>query len=121
RGTRAGCEQADQAKSERRPCHFVTRRNEVQLSPISPAAAASGCCRTTGVSLGQPILPADARIDLRAAALLPLLRARVECDQAEARAPALGPFEVVDQRPVEIAADVGAQPQRVVQRAEVID
>src|SRR5690606_14984369 len=51
-------------------------------------------------------LPADRLEDPRALFGLARLRHAVDCDQAEVRGPALGPLEVVDERPMEVAAHV---------------
>ncbi len=60
------------------------------------------------------------RIEMRARLRRALQRLVVDVHQAEALGEAVGPFEVVEQRPGEVAADVGALPDRVVHGAQML-
>src|SRR5438132_5966495 len=63
---------------------------------------------------------ADARIQMRARPQRTLLRDGVHLDQPEPRLPALRPLEVVEERPVEVAAHVGAAADRLVDRRDMV-
>ena len=66
-----------------------------------------------------------AGIELRARFRRALERAVVDVDETETLGEAVGPFEVVEQRPGEVTADVGALLDRVMHgtqmRSEVVD
>src|SRR2546427_8838509 len=68
----------------------------------------------------QRVRAADGRKCIRASTQLALLSGHVEGQQPESRCPSLRPLEIVDERPVEVSANVGALLDCLMNRRDMV-
>src|SRR5262245_7547341 len=84
----------------------VPRSIPIPSSHPAPTATSGGCEGTVRPVLGQTVGLGEGAEPRRAGLGRARERLPVDLDEAEPRLVALGPLEVVEQRPVDVAADV---------------